>query len=58
MKFDELPDWVFDVQETSANVYRVTGRDILGRSVERHGIDPEALLQEAREYAIQLEKDD
>ncbi len=51
MKFEELPDWNFEVRETSANVYKVTGIDSAGRSVERQGIDPEILLEEAKKDA-------
>lgn len=58
MKFEELPDWNFDVQETSANVYRVTGTDVAGRSVERVGLDPDELLNEAKQDAIQMAKRD
>ena len=54
MKFEELPDWDFDVQETSANVYKVTGADVAGRSVERVGLDPDELLEEAKQDAIQI----
>ena len=54
MKFDELPDWTFEVRETSANVYTVTGTDSAGRSVERQGLDPDALLEEVKADAIQM----
>lgn len=54
MKFEELPDWTFEVQETSANVYKVTGTDSAGRSVERQGLDPEVLLQDAKRDAIEM----
>lgn len=54
MKFEELPDWNFDVQETSANVYKVTGSDSAGRRVERQGLDPDELLRKAKEDAIRI----
>lgn len=54
MKFKELPDWNFEVRETSANVYKVTGIDSVGRSVERQGINPESLLEEAKQDARKI----
>lgn len=51
MKFKELPDWNFEIRETSANVYKVVGIDSAGRSVERQGTDPETLLEEAKKDA-------
>lgn len=56
MKYEELPAWTFDVRETSANVCKVTGTDSAGRSFERQGLDPEALLEEAKADAIQMTK--
>ncbi|MCP4609307.1 MAG: hypothetical protein GY845_11395 [Planctomycetes bacterium] len=54
MKFEELPDWSFEVIETSANVYKVKGIDLVGRSVERQGLDPETLLEEAKQDAHKI----
>jgi hypothetical protein len=45
--FDELPGWTFTVEEISAGVYRVGGRDLAGRSVSLTGEDPDKLLQDA-----------
>jgi hypothetical protein len=47
-------DWVFEVEEISANVYRVTGRDVLGRSVVRTGTDPDLLLAECKRDALEV----
>jgi hypothetical protein len=58
MKLEELPDWHFEVQETSANVYKVTGVDYAGRTVERRGLDPEALLKEAKQDALEITERD
>jgi len=49
--FKELPGWDFDIDEISAGVYKVNGRDELGRSIELTGTDPEALLEECKKYA-------
>jgi hypothetical protein len=58
MKFEELSDWNFEVRETSANVYKVTGSDSAGRSVARQGLDPDALLEEAKQDALEILKRD
>ena len=50
-QFDELPGWRFTIDEVSAGVYEVIARDNHGRTFQAKGIDPEALLQRAREYA-------
>jgi hypothetical protein len=43
--FDELPGWTFTVEEISAGVYRVGGRDLAGRSVSLTGEKPDKLLK-------------
>jgi hypothetical protein len=53
--FDELPDWIFDLEEVSANVYEVTGTDRFGRRVQMKGINPDKLLDDARNGAIQIQ---
>jgi hypothetical protein len=47
-------DWTFDVDEISAHVYRVTGRDQSGRRVERTGLDPDELLEQCKRDAAEL----
>ena len=54
MKFKELPNWNFEVRETSANVYKVTGVDSAGRSVEHQGLDPDSLLEKAKQDAQEI----
>ena len=39
---NELKEWSFQIDEISANVYRVWGVDPLGRRVEKVGDDPKA----------------
>lgn len=56
MKFEELSNWNFEVRETSANVYKVTGFDSEGRRVERQGLDPDELLEEAKQDALEILK--
>jgi hypothetical protein len=50
-RFTEIPGWSFDVDEVSANVYKVTAVDGAGRTFEKTGIDPDAVLEEAKQYA-------
>jgi len=52
--FKELPGWSFDTKEVSAGVYKVSGNDRAGRNVEATGIDPEALLENCKQAAIQV----
>jgi hypothetical protein len=49
-----LDNWKFDVEGLSANVYRVIGQDAAGRRVERTGTDPETLLAQCKQDAIEL----
>lgn len=55
LRFDDLHDWEFEIDEVSAGVYTVTGRDRRGHHVSRTGEEPELLLEacksEARETA-------
>jgi hypothetical protein len=51
IKFEELYGWQFKIDEISAGVYKVSGIDKSGRSVEVTGIDPELLLIECKKYA-------
>jgi hypothetical protein len=53
-KFLELPGWTFSVEEVSAGVYEVAGRDGLGHRVTAKGVDPDALLAECRRDAARL----
>jgi len=46
--------WQFDVEEVSANVYRVRGYDAAGRTVEATGIDPDQLLERCKKDAFDL----
>lgn len=52
MKDAEAEDagWSFNVEETSAGVYLITGTDSSGHTVRLRGTDPEPLLTEARRW--------
>ena len=55
--FADLPGWTFEVDEVSANVYRVTAMDDAGRRTEQSGTDPDALIDEARQWAARHQQD-
>ena len=58
VEFDELPGWRFETDEVSACVYKVTGADCQGRNVEATGTEPNALLNQCRQSALEiLERD-
>ncbi|MEO5969565.1 MAG: hypothetical protein ABIQ95_06525 [Bdellovibrionia bacterium] len=52
--YPELPNWVFIIDEVSAGFYKVIGRSKFGHLVELNGIDPDALLVSAKEYAASI----
>lgn len=56
IKFDELPNWCFDVDEVSAGVYKAYGSDKLGRSVEFTGADLDLLLKKCKNAAVEITK--
>jgi hypothetical protein len=51
---EKLAQWTFEGKEVSAGVFRISGRDRAGRTVERIGTDEEVLLQECMADAIEL----
>jgi hypothetical protein len=52
--FDDLPGWTFHIDEVSAGVYEVVGRDARGRQVSSKGTDFDALLAECKSAAARL----
>jgi hypothetical protein len=53
-QFADLPTWVFDMDEVSAGVYEVTGRDTTGHQVSAKGTDMDALLEQCRREAKRI----
>lgn len=49
--FQDLPGWTFEMEEVSANVYEVTGKDSVGHTVQMKGTDLDALLNDAKTAA-------
>ena len=54
LTFADIPGWNFNVEEVSANVYKVTAISSRGQRVEAKGVDPDELLKEARTRVIAL----
>jgi len=54
-QFAELPAWYFDMDEVSAGVYEVIGRDTAGHIVSAKGTDLEALVEQCRQEAQRQE---
>lgn len=52
--FTDTPEWEFRTDEVSANVFVVIGRDAKGRTIEKTGTDPDALLDECHHEAKQM----
>ena len=53
--FLDLPDWSFDIDETSAGVYQVVAIDKQGHLISAAGIDPEMLVAECRSEASNID---
>jgi hypothetical protein len=53
-QFADLPEWEFTVEEVSFGIYKVCARDGSGRSVERTGWDPAAVLADCHRDAAEL----
>ena len=49
--FQDLPGWLFDIDEVSNGVYRVTAVDESRRQVSRIGTEPELLIEQCRSEA-------
>jgi hypothetical protein len=54
IEFTELPGWKFEIDEISAGVYKVRGKNKSGRNVEATGVDPDTLIDECKKSAKQI----
>jgi hypothetical protein len=52
--YPDLPTWEFEMDEVSANVYEVTGRDATGHTVSAKGTDLDSLLERCRMEARKM----
>lgn len=52
--FPDLPGWTFDMDEVSASVYKIVGRDRQGHCVSAKGVDFYVILDECRKEAARI----
>jgi hypothetical protein len=52
-KYEDLPDWIFELDEISANVYEVIGKDKSGYFIREVGTNLELILNECKRKASQ-----
>jgi hypothetical protein len=55
-QIDALRNWTFHVEEVSAGVYKLRAIHNRGASIELTGIDPEELLNRAKQDAKEMER--
>jgi hypothetical protein len=53
-EFPDLPTWDFEMDEVSAGVYEVTGRDLAGHRVSAKGIALDNLMEQCRREALRI----
>ncbi|HIP39183.1 MAG TPA: hypothetical protein EYG88_07375 [Desulfocapsa sulfexigens] len=54
--FPDLPNWSFNLDEVSANVYEAIGTDKYGHKVSYTGTDLEAILSQCKCAAKKIDK--
>jgi hypothetical protein len=55
--FEDLPNWIFRVDEVSSGVYSVKGKNtVFGSNLDLTGEDPLYLLQEAKRVAVDMDR--
>lgn len=55
-QYSELPGWTFEIDEKSAGVYEVVGRDLRGHIIAKIGTEPERLIDECKSEVTDLMK--
>lgn len=53
-EFPDLPAWHFDMDELSAGVYEVVGRDKTGHCVSAKGTNLDFLVEQCRQEARKI----
>jgi hypothetical protein len=53
--YPKLPEWIFELDEVSANVYEVIGVDRLGHRVASRGLDLEQVIEQCKKYAMEID---
>lgn len=54
IEFTEIPGWKFEIDEISAGVYKVAGKDNCDRSVEKIGFDVNVMREACKKFASQF----
>lgn len=54
--FPDIPNWKFQVEEVSANVYSVVGTDDRGHRIVKTGTEAEKLLRKCKVDASEMDK--
>ena len=52
----KVENWYFKIEEVSAGVYVVEGRDLAGRTISRRGTDPDKELKTCMDEAKQMKQ--
>lgn len=58
VQFQEVSDWIFEVEEISAGVYKVAGVDLAGHKVESTGGNPDLLLEKCKVWDLEIEQNE
>ena len=53
-QYPDLPAWLFDIDEVSAGVYEIIGRDNAGHNVSAKGTDVDSLLDQCKKEARRI----
>jgi len=53
-RYPDLPEWQFELDEVSAGVYEVIGRDKAGNCVSAKGVDLDSLIEQCRKDARKI----
>jgi len=53
-RYPDLPAWEFELDEVSAGVYEVIGRDKTGNCVSAKGVDLDSLVDQCRKDARRI----
>jgi len=53
--YPDLPEWSFELDEVSANVYEVFGTDKFGNIVSSKGIDLEEIIEKCKNNAKEID---
>lgn len=55
--FAQLPNWTFDLNEVSADVYQVIATHVAGCCTEVKGTEPDKIMEQAIVNATKMETD-